>query len=151
MRVRVLVGTLALAAAAVGFPFVANADVGPMMGLGNGGAPTSPIPFLECDPGFYENSSGVCVERPDQNISGATAVCCDGSDSHSQHRSGTCSGHGGVCQWLTPSAWSGAPPIAGNQPSANAIDPDSRLYSLLTDPTAEDHGASPARTTVLPA
>ena len=30
---------------------------------------------------------------------GATAQCCDGSPSYSQHRSGTCSHHGGVCQW----------------------------------------------------
>ena len=30
---------------------------------------------------------------------GATAQCCDGAWSHSQHRSGTCSHHGGVCQW----------------------------------------------------
>jgi hypothetical protein len=29
----------------------------------------------------------------------ATAQCCDGSWSHSQHRSGTCSHHDGVCQW----------------------------------------------------
>ncbi len=31
---------------------------------------------------------------------GATAVCNDGSSSHSQHRRGTCSGHGGVRTWL---------------------------------------------------
>jgi hypothetical protein len=31
---------------------------------------------------------------------GATAVCKDGTYSHSQHRSGTCSGHGGVARWL---------------------------------------------------
>jgi hypothetical protein len=30
---------------------------------------------------------------------GATAQCCDGTYSFSQHRSGTCSHHGGVCQW----------------------------------------------------
>ncbi|HUO38289.1 MAG TPA: DUF3761 domain-containing protein [Mycobacterium sp.] len=29
----------------------------------------------------------------------ATAQCCDSSYSFSQHRSGTCSHHGGVCQW----------------------------------------------------
>ncbi|WP_353647244.1 DUF3761 domain-containing protein [Mycobacterium sp. IS-1742] len=32
--------------------------------------------------------------------SGATAVCKDGSYSFSTHRSGTCSGHGGVQSWL---------------------------------------------------
>jgi hypothetical protein len=31
---------------------------------------------------------------------GATAVCRDGSYSYSQHRSGTCSRHGGVGRWL---------------------------------------------------
>ena len=47
----------------------------------------------------YTNSDGNQVERPDANSSGATAICKDGTDSHSQHRSGTCSGHGGVAQW----------------------------------------------------
>ena len=31
---------------------------------------------------------------------GATARCKDGTHSFSQNRSGTCSGHGGVAQWL---------------------------------------------------
>ncbi len=31
---------------------------------------------------------------------GASAVCRDGTPSFSQHRSGTCSGHGGVANWL---------------------------------------------------
>jgi hypothetical protein len=31
---------------------------------------------------------------------GATAQCKDGTYSKSQHHSGTCSGHGGVAQWL---------------------------------------------------
>ena len=31
---------------------------------------------------------------------GATAICNDGTYSNSQHRSGTCSHHGGVKQWL---------------------------------------------------
>lgn len=34
---------------------------------------------------------------------GATARCTDGTYSFSQTRSGTCSHHGGVAQWLTPS------------------------------------------------
>jgi len=33
---------------------------------------------------------------------GATAKCKDGTYSKSQHRSGTCSSHGGVAEWLTP-------------------------------------------------
>ncbi|MEO5800650.1 MAG: DUF3761 domain-containing protein [Gemmatimonadales bacterium] len=31
---------------------------------------------------------------------GASALCNDGTYSHSQHRSGSCSSHGGVKQWL---------------------------------------------------
>jgi len=34
---------------------------------------------------------------------GATALCRDGTYSFSQHRSGTCSHHGGVARWLTGS------------------------------------------------
>src|SRR5215472_5453925 len=54
-----------------------------------------------CAVGYYRNSTGVCVHRPvkTQNSSvpaGATAQCRDGSYSFSQHRSGTCSHHGGV-------------------------------------------------------
>ena len=33
---------------------------------------------------------------------GATALCRDGSYSFSQHRSGTCSYHGGVARWINP-------------------------------------------------
>jgi hypothetical protein len=33
---------------------------------------------------------------------GATAQCKDGTYSYSQHRSGTCSGHGGVAVWINP-------------------------------------------------
>jgi len=32
---------------------------------------------------------------------GATAICSDGTFSYSANRSGTCSHHGGVAQWLT--------------------------------------------------
>ncbi|ATY16738.1 DUF3761 domain-containing protein [Amycolatopsis sp. AA4] len=54
----------------------------------------------ECGTDYYRNSSGNCVHRPDSNPSGATAQCNDGTYSYSQHRSGTCSHHGGVKQWL---------------------------------------------------
>jgi hypothetical protein len=56
-----------------------------------------------CDPDYYLNSSGNCVHRPAQapgRPAGATAKCADGAYSFSQHRQGTCSGHGGVAQWL---------------------------------------------------
>jgi uncharacterized protein DUF3761 len=39
---------------------------------------------------------------------GATARCNDGTYSYSRHRSGTCSHHGGVAEWLTES------PVAGS-------------------------------------
>ncbi|MFE0024707.1 DUF3761 domain-containing protein [Amycolatopsis sp. NPDC059021] len=62
-------------------------------------APKTTAP-AECDADHYRNSSGVCVQRPGSNPAGATALCKDGSYSYSQHRSGTCSGHGGVRTWL---------------------------------------------------
>jgi hypothetical protein len=62
-------------------------------------AQAAPKP-AECGADYYVNSSGNCVHRPSDNPSGATALCKDGSYSYSQHRSGTCSGHGGVRTWL---------------------------------------------------
>jgi hypothetical protein len=63
-------------------------------------APPQPA---ECGPDYYRNVDGVCVHRPenaDQPPAGATAQCNDGTYSFSQHRSGTCSHHGGVRRWL---------------------------------------------------
>jgi Protein of unknown function (DUF3761) len=51
----------------------------------------------------YVNSDGACVPRPIAATApppGATAKCVDGEYSFSKHRQGTCSGHGGVAQWL---------------------------------------------------
>jgi uncharacterized protein DUF3761/surface rod structure-forming protein G len=51
----------------------------------------------------YTNSDGDWVQSPCQSDSapaGATAECGDGTYSFSQHRSGTCSHHGGVARWL---------------------------------------------------
>jgi hypothetical protein len=45
---------------------------------------------------------------------GATARCRDGTYSYSQHRSGTCSHHGGVAAWLTGS---GTPGASGSSPA----------------------------------
>jgi hypothetical protein len=53
-----------------------------------------------CGEDYYRNAEGNCVHRPSDNPSGASAKCRDGSYSYSQHRQGTCSGHGGVAQWL---------------------------------------------------
>lgn len=52
----------------------------------------------------YTNSDGQRVHSPAYSDGGvpaaATAVCRDGTYSFSQHRSGTCSHHGGVSRWL---------------------------------------------------
>jgi membrane protein implicated in regulation of membrane protease activity len=48
----------------------------------------------------YTNVDGNYVPSPGSNPFGATAVCADGTYSYSQHRSGTCSHHGGVAEWL---------------------------------------------------
>src|SRR5690348_10100065 len=57
------------------------------------------------DTGYYINSSGQKVHRPEHTQgnaapAGATAQCRDGTFSFSQHHRGTCSHHGGVAQWL---------------------------------------------------
>ena len=44
----------------------------------------------------YTNSLGDQIESPDSNAVGATAICVDGTYSHSVSSSGTCSSHGGV-------------------------------------------------------
>lgn len=65
-------------------------------------APSTPV-SINCPNGTYVNSSGNTVCSPYANPSppaGATAQCSDGIYSFSQHRSGTCSGHGGVAMWL---------------------------------------------------
>ena len=76
-------------------------------------APQQPVTYAapppadtesDCTGDYYLNSDGNCVHRPEAAGSaptGATAQCKDGTYSFSQHRSGTCSGHHGVEQWLT--------------------------------------------------
>lgn len=54
---------------------------------------------------YYENVDGNQIHSPansnDGSVpAGATARCVDGTYSFSQHRSGTCSHHGGVASWL---------------------------------------------------
>jgi hypothetical protein len=54
---------------------------------------------------YYTNTSGNEVHSPaysnDSSVpAGATAKCGDGTHSFSQHRSGTCSHHGGVALWF---------------------------------------------------
>jgi hypothetical protein len=63
-------------------------------------APSTPS---GCTNGTYVNSAGNTVCSPEASStvpSGATAQCVDGTYSFSQSRSGTCSHHGGVAQWL---------------------------------------------------
>ncbi len=55
--------------------------------------------------GHYTNKSGADVHSPAHSVNsqapvGASARCGDGTYSFSQHRSGTCSHHGGVAAWL---------------------------------------------------
>lgn len=45
-----------------------------------------------------EASFGGCVKRPDNDPTEATARCADGAYSHSEHREGACSGHGGIAR-----------------------------------------------------
>ena len=57
----------------------------------------------DCGADSYVNVDGQCVPDPESASSapaGATAECKDGTYSFSQHRSGTCSGHHGVAEWL---------------------------------------------------
>ncbi len=54
---------------------------------------------------YYTNVDGNSVHSPayteDNSVpAGASARCRDGTYSFSQHRSGTCSHHGGVARWL---------------------------------------------------
>jgi hypothetical protein len=61
------------------------------------------VPSLSND-NHYTNSDGQRVHSPAYSTggvpAGATAQCRDGTYSFSQHRSGTCSHHGGVDHWL---------------------------------------------------
>ncbi|HEV7449470.1 MAG TPA: DUF3761 domain-containing protein [Candidatus Paceibacterota bacterium] len=52
---------------------------------------------------YYTNVDGNSVHSPayaPSTPAGASAQCRDGTYSFSQHRSGTCSHHGGVAEWL---------------------------------------------------
>jgi len=73
-----------------------------------------------------EHSAKPTVRRPDSNRGGATGQCCDGSDTHAEHRTGACSHHGGVCQWFAAAGTRATPLPAissavaadiGNRPS----------------------------------
>jgi hypothetical protein len=62
-------------------------------------------PPAACPNGTYTNSAGNTVCKPyatpnGEQPAGATAKCEDGTYSFSESRSGTCSHHGGVAEWL---------------------------------------------------
>jgi uncharacterized protein YgiM (DUF1202 family) len=65
---------------------------------------TAPVPASQpLTSGTYTNVDGQQIQRPvmsDTAPAGASAHCRDGSYSFSTHRSGTCSHHGGVGEWL---------------------------------------------------
>lgn len=83
-------------------PWAAAAFIGASTALA-GPATAVPVLHTACGASEYQNSDGICVHRPEQSATvpdGATAHCKDGTYSFSQHRKGTCSGHGGVSEWL---------------------------------------------------
>lgn len=59
-------------------------------------APVAAVPA----PAPAPNPVSAPAPQPAQPPAGATALCNDGTYSFSQHRSGTCSHHGGVAVWL---------------------------------------------------
>lgn len=82
----------------------------------------------ECPPGYYwSKAHGKCVERPDNNPVGASALCQDGKYSHSESHSGTCSENNGVAQWCPcgSAAPAASPPSTGgdNEFVAIAVSP----------------------------
>jgi len=65
-----------------------------------GGLPANGAPGLVIAPGLV-GAPGIAGGGPGGPPPGATAVCRDGDYSYSTHHSGTCSGHGGVREWLS--------------------------------------------------
>lgn len=63
-------------------------------------APAQTVPSSSSTSSGYTNVDGNHVNSPSSDPAGATAQCKDGTYSYSQHRSGTCSYHGGVARWL---------------------------------------------------
>jgi hypothetical protein len=66
------------------------------------------VPAIACQPDRYLNSDQHCTPRLDHNNNPAkdepiTANCRDGTVSHSHHHAGTCSSHGGVLAFRSPS------------------------------------------------
>ena len=107
---RIVVGVLFLAAGILAVPNV--------------------VPQAHADSGCYIAASGDCVERPDSSTSNVTAVCGDGTNSHSESRSGTCSRHGGVSQWC-PCGGTAAAPTAPSAASPSETNDGGYSYVAL--------------------
>jgi hypothetical protein len=63
---------------------------------------TREAPAYPCKTSYYLNSAGHWVHSPScgRKPIKRTAVCRDGSISHSKNRRGACSHHGGVARWI---------------------------------------------------
>ena len=59
----------------------------------------TPANAYACNSRSYTNSDGQRVHSPSCKSKNFTAICRDGSYSHSRHHRGTCSRHGGVRMW----------------------------------------------------
>ena len=73
-----------------------------LLSRGSGSFPATPAPTAAATTPVPTPTAGAGGADPygDARAAGATAICRDGTWSYSQHRSGTCSGHGGVRAWL---------------------------------------------------
>ena len=112
MVAKALFASAVCATAAIAFQTTAVADIGlGAPGKGAGGSSTSYRPSDDCPAGDYRAHSGDCVPDPNSSNSDVTAICQDGTHSHSEHphSGGTCHGHGGVaqiCPCNSTSGWS---------------------------------------------
>lgn len=59
--------------------------------------PRTPVPTQGSENGNGNDNTAAADSSTEGPV---TAICNDGWQSHSQHRSGTCSDHGGVAQWI---------------------------------------------------
>jgi hypothetical protein len=64
-------------------------------------APAPAAPAATAAKSSTATKSAPTAKAGNTDPTGATAKCKDGTYSKSAHRSGTCSSHGGVAEWLT--------------------------------------------------
>ncbi|MSQ21739.1 MAG: DUF3761 domain-containing protein [Dehalococcoidia bacterium] len=69
-------------------------ELHPVLAIKAVGLNTAPLALATQPP-----RAAVPTAAPASSHTGATVRCRDGTYSYSQHRSGTCSHHGGVAQW----------------------------------------------------